>query len=229
MRHYFLGLFIALSSFYGFGQAGSIYLEANYNTFSHSSLKNFQEEFVNDIPEIPVQVNDNFPGNLGFTLGYKVNSINGSFFFGYTTTGGKISYSDFSGVVRIIQPLKGYTIGGDYQIPLLKDKKSNLNLAFRGLITLSDFEVKTYERLLDNFAENSLGFRSIDYGVGVNLIYEYPIWFFSLRASLGADMVLGGKLIFDDDNELYLEDNSGDKVKTGWTGFRSGIGVSIPL
>lgn len=221
-------LAIFILSDFCIAQTGSVFAELNYNTFSHSSLKSFQEEFINDVPDIPVKVNDNFPANFGFTLGYTINTINTSFFFNYNTTGGKISYSDFSGRIRITQPLKGYTFGGSYLFKIFKESEK-LHLGLKAFATFSSLEINSYNELLDTVNEDSLKFSSTDLGIGVNLIYEYPVYFFKIRATIGYDLVLGGKLLFKENKDVYLESNNGDSVKTGWSGLRTGIGISIPL
>lgn len=43
--------------------------EVNYNTYSHNSLKQFQQEFINDLSEVDLRVNDDYGANIGYTLG----------------------------------------------------------------------------------------------------------------------------------------------------------------
>lgn len=211
-------------------QSGKLFFEFNYNTFSHGSLKNFQEEFVNDITEVDVQVNDNFPANYGLTIGYKISSINTSIFGSYTNTGGKISYSDFSGIIRLTQPLKGYTLGGIYEFELLETKnKGELILGAKGFATYSTLDIVSFNEINDSGGTETISTSSIDLGAGIVLIYEYPISIIRLRASVGFDVVFGGKQFLNEDRDFFIEDNSGGPVRTGWTGARLGIGVSIPF
>ncbi|MFL1010764.1 hypothetical protein [Flavisericum labens] len=223
-------VFILLTSFslVGYGQNGGIFVELNYNTFSHSSLKSFQQEFVEDIPEIPIEVNDDFPSNIGFTLGYKLNQINTSLFFSYNSTGGKISYSDYSGVIRITQPLNAYVFGGEYQINLSKTN-NNLSLGLKGFSVLSNLKLENYTQISDNITNESIKFQSVGFGIGGRLIYEYPMSFLIIKASLGYDMTFGGTLKFKENNDFYLENNNGDKVKTNWSGLRTGLGIEVPI
>ena len=211
-------------------QNDKFFLEFNYNTFSHKSLKNFQEEFVNDISEVDMQVNDNFPSNFGFTLGYKISSINTSIFGSYTNTGGKVSYSDYSGIIRLTQPLRGYTLGGIYEYELLgKQNSGQLSIGVKGFTTYSTLDITSFNEINGNGGTETISTSSIDYGAGVGLIYEYPISIIMVRASVGFDVVLGGKQFLKDDGDFFIEDNSGSPVRTNWTGFRVGIGVSIPI
>ncbi|WP_420400117.1 hypothetical protein [Flagellimonas sp.] len=230
MKSIFKFLTLLLFSHNAIAQSGSIFAEINYNTFSHSNLQSFQQEFVQDIPQVDLRVNDDFPAHVGFTVGYKINAINTSIFASYNSTGGKISYSDFSGVIRLTQPLNGYTLGGIYHVSLLRNDRNNaLSLSLKGFGTYSTLDIQSYNETLGAVTEEEIGVHSIDYGVGVGLIYEYPISVIRLRASIGFDAVLGNKLTLNDNKDFYIEDNGGSAVKTGWSGLRTGIGIAIPI
>lgn len=211
-------------------QSGKLFFEFNYNTFSHGSLKSFQKEFVNDIAEVDVQVNDNFPSNYGLTIGYKISSINTSIFGSYTNTGGKISYSDFSGKIRLTQPLTGFTLGCIYEFDLLGAKNSGeLILGAKGFATHSTLDVVSFNEINGSDVTETISTSSLDLGAGISLIYEYPVSIIRFRASVGFDLVFGGKQFLNEDRDFFIEDNSGSPVRTGWTGSRLGIGASIPF
>ena len=226
-----LFLVTLLSSICIKAQENGFYIDANYNTFSHKKLKSFQEEFRADIVDVQLIKNDEFPTNIGFTIGYKVSELNASFFASYTSTGGKVSYSDYSGVIRITEAIEGITFGGEYLLNLIpiSQNKGEFNVGFRGFFILSKLDIESYTSIADQSETDSIGFNSVDLGGGVRVIYEYPVGFFKLRASLGFDIVLGGKYLLKEDQEFYLQDNSGDAVKNGWTGLRAGLGIFIPL
>lgn len=222
---------ILIGSYFCHGQNNSLYGELNYNTFFHSSLKSFQDEFIADISVAQLVKNDEFPSHIGFTIGYTIEDINTSLFASYTSTGGKISYSDYSGIIRLTEAIYGITLGSEYLIDLSPEStgKGDFNLGLRGFLTFSNLELESYSSLFDQIETDSTGLTSLDFGGGLRAIYEYPIAFFSLRVTLGFDVVIGGKYKFKDNQDFHLEDNSGDPVKNGWTGLRSGLGISIPL
>lgn len=230
MRQSFIFIFVLLTVNTTLAQRDYIFGELNFNTFGHSSLKEFQEEFAADLAEVPVRTNDNFPANFGFTIGYHIKVLNTSFFGAYNTTGGKISYSDFSGIIRLTQPLNGYTIGGIYHLDILEDTgEQSLKVGFKGSVTYSALNIQSYDEQgnIDSAEEIKLG--SIDPGIGVSLIYEYPLGFIRLRATVGFDAVFGGKLLFNENREVFVENNAGKPVRTGWTGVRTGVGVAVPF
>ena len=208
----------------------SAIVEVNYNTFSHNSLKDFQQQLRNDINEVNLEVNDDFGANIGYSFGIKVEDINAQFFASYNSTGGKISYSDFSGLIRVTQLLKAYTLGGEYQIKLSNDNsKKVFYFGARGFVNFTQLDLESYSKISDIVTNETIDFNSIDFGIGARLIYDIPISVVKLRLNLGYDLMLGGELKFKENSDFYLEDNQGDAVKTGWSGFRSGIGIVVPF
>ena len=208
-------------------QENKIYFELDYNTFDHKKLKDFQSNLSEDFEPVRVKTVDDFSSNLGFTIGYELTSINASLYFSYTTTGGKLSYGDYSGEIRILQPLKGYSYGVIYSVFLAKDKfQKRLRINFKTINTLSTFETNSYYRLEDSIAKDDFKFSSFDFGLGSFLQYEQPISIFKLRLKLGYDQVFGGKLKFSENKEAYLLDATGSTVRTNWSGLRTGLGIS---
>ena len=223
-----LTLCVAFSSY---AQNSRFFAELNYNTFSHKKLKTFQDEFVADVTDVQLVKNDEFPANIGFTIGYVIEDTNIAIFVSHTSTGGKASYSDSTGLIRITEAVSGLTIGGEYLLDINKKKtlKGDLNLGLRTFLTISNLKVQSTSGLNGNMESSELKFSSGDFGVGLRAIYEYPIAFFSLRVSLGFDGVFAGKYLLKDNAEYHLEDNSGSPVKNGWSGLRTGLGISIPI
>ena len=223
-----LSFFSLVCCIVSFAQSGKLVFETNYNTFSQNSLSDFQEEFKADLPEIPIQTTDDFPPNIGFTLGYEIVNANVFVFGSYTTTGGKLSYSDFSGVVRITEELKGYAFGAEYLIPF-SETDNNFTLGLRGFGMFTTLNLENYTQISETVSQDQIEFQSANLGVGARVLYEYPVSFFIIRASVGFELTFGGSLIFKENSDFFLEDNNGDEVKTNWTGLRTGIGIAIPI
>ncbi len=214
--------------FVSYAQNGKIIFEANYNTFSHSLLSDFQEEFKNDLPEIPIQTTDDFPGNFGFGLGYEMVNNHVLIFASYNSTGGKLSYSDYSGVVRITEELKGYTLGAEYLVPF-SETDNKFTLGLRGFGMFTTMKLESYSQIGDNITQEEVDFQSTNFGLGARILYEYPVSFFIIRASVGFDLTFGGLLTFKENSDYHLQDDNEDKVKSNWSGLRTSVGIAIPL
>lgn len=204
------------------------FTDFNIGLVSHQPLKKFHNDLVNEIPFNNIEATDIFKYNYGFTVGLKVKSINTSFFFSNRVSGAKSSTSDFSGLIRVTNELKGFSFGGIYEQEIKKFTKGNLYLGFKGNITLSKFNLESETRI-SSLNLDSFNFNSTDFGAGTLIIYKYPIGFMFLRAFIGVDIYFGGKLKFKEIEDAHLTFNNGNKVTTGWSGVNTGIGLSIPL
>ncbi|MEO9571223.1 MAG: hypothetical protein ABJH82_13475 [Polaribacter sp.] len=220
-------LFAFIVSINIYSQQGKIFIETNYNTFSHSSLSNFQQEFKNDLAPIQLKTVDDFPANIGFTIGYEIVDSSTALFLSYNSTGGKLSYSDYSGNIKIEESLNAITFGAIYFLNLT-DKK-DFRIGFRGFSMFSQLNLNSFSEISNNIQQDNFDFQSTDLGFGAQLNYEYPLSFLILKATIGFDITFGGKLVFKDNNEAYLTSNSNNKVTTGWSGLRTGLGIIIPI
>lgn len=204
--------------------------EVHYNTYSHNSLSDLQQQLSREIDGVYLRVNDDFGANMAYSIGVKVEDINTQYFFSYNSTGGKVSYSDYTGVIRVTQLLQAYTFGGEYQFKLSKDTDNkSFYLGARAFGNYTTLGVESYSQVADYLSTETIDFDSMDFGLGVRFIYDIPVYVVKLRLNAGYDFMLGGELILSEDRDYALEDNTGDRVKTGWSGLRSGIGIVVPF
>jgi hypothetical protein len=214
-------------SFNIFSQQGKIFIEINYNTFYHTSLSDFQNEFKNDLAPIPLKTTDDFPANIGFTVGYEIVDVHTAIFLSYNSTGGKLSYSDYSGAVRLEESLNAITFGGIYYLDL--SEKKGFRIGFKAFSMLSNLSIDSYSEIGGFIDEDTVDFQSFNFGAGVQLNYEYPLSFLILKANICFYLTFDGKLKFKDNEEAHLINNAGENVTTGWSGLRTGIGIVFPM
>lgn len=218
-------MFIFCSS----AQGVDIFSDVNFGLLSHQSLKTFHEGLSEQLPINGFETTNNYQLNYGFSVGFKVKSIKTSFFFQNRVAGAKTSIADYSGYVRLTDELRGNTFGAIYEFEVQEFSKGSLSFGVKGLITTSKLIVKTESEISNSFEKSILNFNSLDYGAGAIMIYRYPLKSITLRALLGADFYIGGKLKFEDVKDAHLLDEKGNKVTSGWSGLNFGVGVSIPL
>jgi hypothetical protein len=211
-------------------QKVEFFSDLNFGIPSNSSLKDFHNELANQVLYENFKTTDNFKYNYGFTSGMRFNKKI-SVFFSNKVSGAKSSVADYSGYIRLTNELKGYTFGAKYEIILKQLTKGNLFLGFKGLVTSSRLSLKTESKVLNTTENSGIDFKSLDFGTGIGMAYEYPLKFMVLRAYLDLDIYLGGKLKLKENNpnDGYLMTKNGEKVTTGWTGFNTGIGIAIPI
>lgn len=230
MRNLYFLLFCFVSSSNIHAQKVEVFSDLNFGIPIMSSLKDFQDELSNQIPFENFKTTDNFNYYYGFTVGVKFNRKI-SVFFSNKVTGAKSSVADYSGYMRLENELKGYVFGTKYEIILKQFAKGNLLLGFKGFITNSRLNLKSESEILNVTQNSEINFKSLDFGVGAGITYEYPLKFIVLRAYLDMDISIGGDLKLEENNpkDGYLMSQNGDRVTTGWTGINTGLGVAIPI
>ena len=221
-------LLLTQTSLFSQEKRNSIWFGTSLNTYDHSSLKEFQQEFVGDLNEVELRTVDEFPSNLSYQLGYKHHGLNLSIILQYDSTGGKLSYSDFSSNIRITELLNAYTLGVQYDYYLLKPiNGSSLFIGLKGLVSYSTLEIESLTQILDINDADVFNFNSTTIGAGANLNYEFSFASFSIRPSLGYDFLLPGDIWLDTNKEAYLVNDNDERVKTNWSGLRIGTSFSF--
>lgn len=200
------------------------------NTFDMHDMKALQNELFTGVP-FEVQATDSFEPYAGFQLslgrGFEKDNFTWrtGIIVAYTSTGGRIGYSDYSGTLRgdqllnllslgilggIEKSTKKWTFGAD--LPLTYD--------------LTNFKLNS-ELIVGNqtIYSESYNFRSEGLSIQprVNVLRNFSSW--SLGISAGyQQFLLNPDLVWKGDNEstITLED-SNKPLKAHWNGFRVGI------
>lgn len=229
-KKYYLFLFIVFVNYSNtFSQKLEAFSNFKIGFLSHQSLKEFHNELTSDIPFDNIKTTDNFNSNHSFNFGIKLNKLNTSIFYTHRVSGAKSSYSDFSGYIRLTNELKGSTIGVMYEKELKRIRKGKLLAGFKVLLTFSNLLINSENKIANTINNDKLNFNSTDFGGGLELSYNIPIAFFTLKTSIGFDVYINGKLESNEIPNVHLINKNGDKITTGWTGFNAGMGLIIPI
>ena len=226
-RNITLFILFLILSFNCLSQKSEIFVDLNFGTFTNIPLRSFHNELASDINFEGLKTTDNFNFNYGFSIGFKVNKINTSFFYSQKVAGSKTSLADFSGFITLTNEIKGSTFGGLYEEKIRELGKGNLFLGVKGLITFSKLILSDNNSITYN--NESYNFKSIDFGTGILITYKANLGPIIIKPFIGIDIYVGGKLKFEDFNEAHLTFKNGNTVKTGWTGLNAGLGIALPF
>ncbi|MHB0755044.1 hypothetical protein [Polaribacter sp. M15] len=219
---------ILLTSLNCYNQKVELFFDVNGGILTNLPLRKFHNELADDIQFNGIKTTDNFNYNYGFSVGFKVNSINTSFFFSQKVAGSKSSLADYSGFVSLTNEIKGNTFGAYYEKEIKKIGKGQLLLGIKGVITFSDLTLSNKNSIITNTEEVFI-FKSIDFGSGLLLSYKTYFNKIFIKPFLGFDAYFGGKLKFEEIPDAHLTFENGSDVKTGWTGINGGIGIGFIL
>ncbi len=230
MRNFILSLLLALTFSVGTAQKGYLGLGITYNYYSLEDLKNFQNKILNQLP-VSGKITYNFPSHVGFK-GYYSNEFYNQkilFFAGFNSTGGSVSYSDYSGRILINQILDIYSFGGQIEFPLYEKNNFSLSLAPKGLIALTTLKFKQLVEIYPGIQEEKYKLNSSTLGLGFGFIASKEIRFIKFIVEAGYDYFLPSDIYLHSDKNLFLVNSNNEKVKCELSGFRTSLGVSLNL
>ncbi len=211
---------------------GFIQGELTYNSFDMRSLKELQQSVLSSSQQanIPLSIVSSFPSYPGYSVsgGWIWNRIAIGISLGYTSTGGRLDYEDYSGYARADQLLRCFSSGSFFQYKLNKNNKWAINVKVNAGTVFSYFTEKETLVVGSSANSNSLNANSLN-------IYLRPGIF--LRRNLGRSFIEGGAAYeFQIHGNLYRDDNpratiqaNNQNVRAEWDGLRLSIGYGIVL
>jgi hypothetical protein len=210
----------------GFSQFGSFGIYATYNSHSLTEVKEFFNEFKYDLP-VSGKTMDNFPPVVGVKLVYtnQFRSINFNLNVGYNSTGGRISYADYSGKINIDMVANVFPAGIQINIPMYSKNKFSLFLSPGLSAAFIRFKVKSEFQLYDQTEKDKIILQSRALGGGIGFTIEKRIKFLAIRAEIAADYFVPAKITSPENEGAFVTDNGGKKVLCQIGGLRSGIGI----
>lgn len=212
--------------------------EAGYGSYNMKQARKFIDFVHKDMSrQLPLKFNvsDNFPPHMYYHIGLIFDRY-GTYNFGgglnYYTTGGRLSYGDYSGFYTFDMIAVAYSLTGTFQY-VIKDKPKFKILAYNDVEILNSqlrieeemnlYQTKTQEK-------SSVQVSSIGIMTEPGLAAEYFVKLFSVGINMGYGIgVLNGPLHLKDDPQSKLEMNDGENMKLDWSGFRIGLKVGYKI
>jgi hypothetical protein len=201
-------------------------------TYSMSDLKLLQKNIFEDTPVILNTV-EKFPPFIQYQIGVKHYQASNIILGGevlFTSTGGRIVYSDFSGSLRGDQLVNVFSAGPKVGYKISQSNKFALEIESLTSFDFTNLELKNSLIVGSQTDQSSEKFRA--YGVSLyprfNLNYSFKI--LVLYAFLGGQItVIQNPFIWKEDNESQITLDGKNGLKPQWSGLRSGIGIAFKL
>jgi hypothetical protein len=125
-------------------QSTSAGVDVFYETFSMKTLRNYQQPAKGS--RMPLEITQSFPSNIGLRVSL-VKNLKGGFSTGvsagFTSTGGRVAYSDYTGSTRSDIIISGLQVGSISGFKLFVRNKYELNVNFAVGVVLNKME-ETY-------------------------------------------------------------------------------------
>ncbi|MCV9387683.1 hypothetical protein [Reichenbachiella ulvae] len=230
-------ILIVASSFNSFGQL-NIEASLGYHTYDMSMLKEAQNEGLSTIP-FNAQITDDFPSYFGYDfLGYySFNSVSKLQFgigllFNYTSTGGRISYSDYSGTFYDDQRLTRTGSGVFLTLEYLNSDRFTLSFDCTPTLTVSTMDLIYHLNIYKELYEHhSLEAQSI--GLNIHLGVKSKVYVYKniyTFGKIGYEIdALESNMYVTGEGDIYLTNTEGDPIYPNWTGLRFSLGIGGSL
>ena len=197
--------------------------------YKMDEIKLLQTNILSSIP-VNAKVTSSFPPYLFFEINPKVefkNHLLIGTLFSYTSTGGRIYYSDYSGSITSDQLLSSYSYFftlGTYKN--FEKSKLSIHGDLRPGITVTSLKLTEQETLNNSSQRGEVSFNSR------NIVIQPTIsiikWFgmIGINACLGYNYtILFGKL--NTDGGYLINSSNNSELHSDWSGLRIGAGVSL--
>lgn len=205
----------------------SVAYQAGYGTYRMQSVSDYQQYVLKE-SNLPAEIVTQFPGYINHKLiiGLPFQSKINKLYFGYLTTAGRISLTDYSGKWLFDQKLNGFQIGSKVDLPIKQFKDLELTGYLDFGFTTTFMELYQYLSIGDQEAEESYTF----VGYGINIQPGLQISFirprYSLGAFLGYEQDIAKPFFKKGSPDINLGTSSENLAKPDWSGLRTGIEIN---
>jgi hypothetical protein len=203
-----------------------------YASFSMGDLKDLNQEIVSNA-ELPSRVTDDFPGYFNAEISFTYPLVNEKYltgvYVGFTSTGSRIAYNDYSGHQYFDQQLMGLSFGIQGQLPFNPDDRNVFGLKLKGGMVMTFHTIESELTIYSSTSSDNVKFRGNNFSLEptfyfVRQLKSGPL---ALRAEAGyAANLIKGELFLNDDSNAYLTNSSGDPIHADWSGLRISVGIS---
>lgn len=214
----------------------SLTVSAQVNVGISGGLAHYQVKELRELQQlastsfpVPVQITDDFPDYWFYEVHVQkqFNKINAGVQLRYGSTGGRISYADYSGIYTSDQLLRCYSllasIGYRHSLPTenwIVSGSLHTGLLFGSM------------KLSDQLIIGDLTYNESDDYVNTNAVVEPQVEVakvlgrIELFFNAGYQLTLkGGKVKLKSDKEQTLTNSEGDPLRLNFDGYRIGLGI----
>jgi hypothetical protein len=213
-----------------------ITIDAGIATFNMRDMKLLQKSILSNNNVFDFGIVQEFPPYFQYQLGFKQVGLSTNEkliiggVFSFTSTGGRVASSDFSGSVKGDQLINVFSIGPEIGYILSSSKKLNVAIEAITSFDFTNMEIKSTLTLGNQDYTNSQKF--VAYGASIqphfNLNYSYK--FLMFYTYLGGHVtVIQQPFLSKEDKESEITVDGSTSLKPQWNGVRVGIGLAIKI
>lgn len=228
MKSSVLIFFLIISSL-ATAQENSIVFHTGLGTYSMKSQKQLQNDFRKY--GIPYKAVHEFPPyiTLGVDIGFKVGMKTAAgVWYEYTSTGGRLSYEDYSGMAQLDQLLHCSQIGGFVKTQINRSDEWQLFATAHFSAIFTNGEIRSKLMIGSVYGESDqLALHSFEVGIRPGLMIQRKIRRLIIQGQLGYEIQYHLPMKTAEGYTIYTLNDQ--PVKAQWDGIRASIGIGIPF
>jgi hypothetical protein len=199
-----------------------------------SSLKDYQGKRIEALSPIPAKIVTEFPPYINYKAFISFpgsdNRTRFRFYYGFQTTGSRISLADYSGNLTLDMVVNGHMLGAEFEAfstPVFKVIKLKGYLCFGTTTTI--LKMDDHLEVGNEKQDASYTFYShgIDIEPGLRATYKYKKIEFGVSLGYLQDAVL--YFYMKGNKQVKLGYDSEHFTYPGWSGIRTGLEISVNL
>lgn len=234
-RNLFILLIITCCSLHVSAQ--ELGITVGYATFAMADMKGINSNALRSSYPVPLKLTSDFPPYFVFGLHglFPVNPLHTvelGFVTSLTSTGSRLSYSDYSGYVHVDQKLNGINVGFLSSFTLESKPAHKFTFDIKTGLTFTSYTIGQKSMVGPDADNQEYSFKSIDVFAEPGFSYrkklnQLPL---SLFCSVGYYIsAIKGKVKLDSDSNAYLQTANGGTAHVDWSGLRATAGVNFQL
>lgn len=205
-----------------------------YGYYSMSELKEYRDYRLSSLGEIPAKIVSDFPAYLNYRIFIsfprKQTEARVRFYYGFETTGSRISLTDYSGKLIMDLIVAGHIVGFEakaFSTTIFNVVNLSGNIGF-GAVT-SVLEMNDYIQVGEEKVTQSYTFyaQGINVEAGLRAAYRYKK--LSIGLSLGYLQDMSKDFHLEGNPKVFLGINNFNYIRPNWAGIRTGIEFSVDL
>ncbi|HEV8513625.1 MAG TPA: hypothetical protein VGQ59_10120 [Cyclobacteriaceae bacterium] len=199
-------------------------------TYSMKTEKTFRNEFLSSV-NLPLRVTDDFPPYFTFGVSAvgKISSNSAvGISFDYMSTGGRLSYKDYSGYALLDQNLIGTQYGVLFQTKVNRSQDWSLLVTFNASLIHSVLSLTDALSIGTSLQSESEKLTSNSYGLRPGIMAQKKIRRWVFQAGLGYEFQTS-EALKTSNNKYLFSPLSRIETTADWSGVRLSIGAGILL
>jgi len=222
--------------FQAHGQELTFGLAAQYGSYEMNDLKGLQSEqakIISDSLNTTPKTMYDFPAYWGFRVStsYVKNRHNYSLHFGYNSTGGRVHYGDYSGVIQVDKQVSNNNFALGYSYSIVNSKRFKLTTGISLGIAFSTIDAQDLvEIYVSEEKEQRTGkYRGHQFFTSPEICFTYaPFKFLYLELTAGYHHQLSSSAMHDN-SAGDLNNTKGETASPNWSGYRLGAGIGYKI